>query len=158
MLKKILPILFLLFGIGAGIGVGFLLRTPPDSTEDAQETRSHAKDESSEESSGFEYIKLNNQFVVPIVEHERVTSLVVLSLSLEAQVGMKEQVYSLEPKLRDAFLQVLFDHANMGGFSGSFTQSDTLSILRDALRDVAQNEFGDSIANVLIIDLARQDV
>ena len=68
-----------------------------------------------------EYVKLNNQFVVPVVEDGRVAAMVVLSLSLEVEAGNTEAVYQREPKLRDAFLQVLFDHANVGGFCGSFT-------------------------------------
>ena len=48
----------------------------------------------------------------------------------------------MEPKLRDVFLQVLFDHANMGGFRGAFTRSDVLEPLRTALREAAQKHLG----------------
>ena len=65
---------------------------------------------------------------------------------------------SREPKLRDAYLQVLFDHANVGGFNGSFTSSGNMSILRRALLQTSQNLFGNLILDVLITDIARQDV
>ena len=64
----------------------------------------------------MEYVKLSNQFVVPVVKGKTVVSLVVLSLSLEVPEGQKDAVFRREPKLRDSFLQVLFDHANIGGF------------------------------------------
>jgi hypothetical protein len=84
--------------------------------------------------------------------------MVVISLSLEAKAGMSNQVYSMEPKLRDAFLQVLFDHANMGGFEGAFTRSDLLMPLRTALREAARRELGKGITDVLIMEIARQNV
>ncbi|MEO9777873.1 MAG: flagellar basal body-associated FliL family protein [Sedimentitalea sp.] len=104
-----------------------------------------------------EFVKLNNQFVVPIVQADRVAALVVLSLSLETQAGARERVFEREPKLRDMFLRVLFDHANMGGFDGSFTRPGKLDVLRQSLADVAQKELGDDVESVLITDIARQD-
>ena len=56
--------------------------------------------------------------------------MVVLSLSLEVEAGNTEAVYAREPKLRDVFLQVLFDHANSAAFSGSFTDGSNLILLR----------------------------
>ena len=109
------------------------------------------------EKSVTEFVKLNNQFVIPIIRDERVASLVVLSLSLETRVPMNDAVFNREPKLRDSFLQVLFDHANMGGFNGSFTDAEMLDVLRRSLRDVARRELGSEVENVLITDISRQD-
>lgn len=104
-----------------------------------------------------DYVKLNNQFVVPVVEGGQVASLVILALSLEATQGASEQIYARESKLRDAFLQVLFDHANAGGFRGSFTDGSNLVMLREALLEVAQRTLGDLVTDVLIVDIMRQD-
>jgi hypothetical protein len=105
-----------------------------------------------------EYVKLSNQFVVPIVRNERVTALVVLALSLEIPAGQTDTVLSREPKLRDSFLQILFDHANIGGFQGNFTDAQVLGRLRMALREVAQRDLGRDLAkDVLIVEIARQD-
>jgi hypothetical protein len=60
--------------------------------------------------------------------------------------------------LRDAFLQELFDHANMGGFAGEFTGSNNMDVLRAALTEVAQRVLGDLAHGVLITGIARQDV
>ncbi len=115
-------------------------------------------DEHEEGANAPEFVKLNNQFVVPVVADGQVQALVVVTLSLETAQGLRDAIYAREPKLRDAFLQVLFDHSNMGGFQGAFTRSNNLDVLRDALRQVARNEFGNDVHNVLIVDIARQDV
>lgn len=160
----ILPAVMLLLGSGAGIGAG-LFFAMPDAEAETEELEAQgppddpAPDaEPGEEVEGQEYVRLNNQFIVPVVEEARVVSLVVLSLSLEVTPGSREMIFSREPKLRDAFLQVLFDHANIGGFSGNFTSSSNMRVLRTGLRESAQAILGDRIIDVLIIDIVRQDV
>jgi hypothetical protein len=123
----------------------------------AQDPEAAAAEPAEDESVPPEYVRLNNQFVVPVVEDRRVVSMVVLSLSLEVEPGSTEAVYQREPKLRDVFLQVLFDHANVGGFSGSFTDGDNLVVLRTSLREAAALVLGTSVRDVLITDIARQD-
>lgn len=103
------------------------------------------------------YVKLSNQFIVPVVEEGRVASMVILSLTLEVAQGSTEAVFAIEPKVRDALLQVLFDHANAGGFRGSFTDGANLIVLRRALLEAARKAAGDRVRDVLIADIARQD-
>ncbi len=107
---------------------------------------------------GFEYVKLNNQFVVPVVTGAKVSALVVMSLSIEVKAGGKEIVFGREPKLRDAFLQVLFDHANSGGFNGTFTTGEKMNDLRGSLFEAAARILGPIATDVLVIDIVRQDV
>ncbi len=154
MLRKLLPILLALFGLGAGLGSGLFLRPVPEEGASPAEEE-HAKGE--EEELPPDYVKLNNQFVVPILDGGRVVSLVVLSLSLEVEAGNTETVYAREPKIRDAFLQVLFDHANTGGFRGSFTDGSNLVLLREALTEKAIGVLGPVVTDVLITEIARQD-
>lgn len=156
MLSKLLPFLLVPLGIGAGAGAAVYLMPPPPA-EDAEAAAPDSVAPPETEKGGDDYVKMNNQFVIPVVSRDRIASLVVLSLSLETAPGLRERVYEREPKLRDAFLRVLFDHANMGGFNGSFTQEDKLGPLRVALREVAQRELGKDVHNVLIVDIARQD-
>ena len=66
-----------------------------------------AKEKEEEMEAQREYVKLSNQFVVPVVKNERVSSLVVLSLSVEVKAGTSQDMFSHEPKLRDLFLQAL---------------------------------------------------
>jgi hypothetical protein len=152
-------------GTGAGVGAGVFLRPATDLAEDAEmtkeETEAAEKDATSEEkksSVGKEYIKLSNQFVVPIVEKDRIASMVVMTLSVEVPEGRGEDVYDLEPKIRDVFLRVLFDHAAIGGFAGAFLNNDNLDVVRTDLGNAASTDFGSEfISDVLIFEIARQD-
>ena len=167
MIKAILPVILAVAGTGAGVATGLALRSPP-AVEHQAETHEPSDIEAShdadtperhdQDSSEREYVKLNNQFVVPVVRHDQVSALIVIALSVEVGAGQKDEIYLREPRLRDSFLQVLFDHANMGGFSGEFTNANTLDMLREALRDVAQRDMGDMVSDVLIIDITRQDI
>lgn len=161
MFRKILPIILLLVGTGAGVGAGLALRPAPDpeaalpaaaTTPDAPPAAASAA-----ETEAREYVKMNNQFVVPIVGSDEVTALVVLTLSLEVPSGGKADIYEREPKLRDSFLQVLFDHANTGGFDGAFTNATNMDVLRRNLLEIAQRDAPESVTDVLILDIARQD-
>lgn len=162
-MKKLLPLILLLIGAGAGVGAGVFLRPAPEPVAEAaieeasKEEKKKEKTKEEEASADYEYMKLSNQFVVPIVEKERVSALIVLSLSIEVVAGNKERIYLKEPKLRDSFLRTLFDHANVGGFDGEFTDANNLDILRRALLEIAQRDLGDVITDVLILDIARQD-
>jgi len=164
MMKALLPILLAVIGIGGGIGAGLMFKPAPerDKAEVAclpgETTEAMAAVLPEEEETAKDYVKLNNQFVVPVIVGERVGAMVVLSLSLEVPPGEAEQVYAREPKLRDLFLQVLFDHANVGGFDGAFTEAGTLDVLRRALLEVSHHALGDLVSDVLITDIARQDV
>lgn len=162
MMRKILPIALALIGLGGGIGAGLMLRPEPDTSDEAHADDSdHAAAANAaahgEAAAPPDYVKLNNQFVVPVVAEGRVSAMVVLSLSLEMEPGNTETVYQREPKLRDAFLQVLFDHANVGGFSGSFTDGSNLVVLRGSLKEAAAQILGTVVKDVLITDIARQD-
>ncbi len=164
-MKKFLPILLALLGTGAGVGAGLFLMPPPAEPDlaaapcgEVTPADTAAKKPAKPEAATQEYVKMNNQFVVPIVLSERVRSLVVMTISLEVTPGSKERVYAIEPKLRDGFLQVLFDHANSGGFEGAFTNATTMETLRRSLQEVAGRVLGDMVSDVLITDIARQDV
>ena len=109
-------------------------------------------------STGFEYVRMNNQFVVPVVEGGAVKSMVVLTISVEVTSGTQDVVFTYEPKMRDVFLQVLFDHANSGGFDGQFTSAENMRALRRALRLAGQEAVGEQLHEVLITDIVRQDV
>ena len=105
-----------------------------------------------------EFAKLRTQFVIPILEEGRMRALVALSVSLEVTPGFQERVFSLEPKLRDAFLRVLFRHANSGGFDGNYIDRRVMDDLRGSLFQAAKLHLGDSLIAVLILDIVRQDV
>jgi uncharacterized protein YneF (UPF0154 family) len=150
MMKKILPLLLVILGLVVGVSGGVFLRPDPEQS-DSEPTRHE------DVIAPTEFVKLNNQFVVPIVEKGRVASLVIMSLSIEVNAGTSERIFSQEPKLRDAMLQAMFDHANAGGFDGVFTNGANLAALRSALLEVVQKIMGGTVKDVLISDLLRQD-
>ena len=159
---RILPLLLAVIGLGAGVGAGVMLRSPAEAAvnpcgevaaADPHETKVHEGPVVLE----HDYVKMNNQFVIPVVRDDRIKALVVMSLSLEIGKGASEQVFAREPKLRDAFLRAMFDHANAGGFDGDFTANGNMAHLREALRDAGKGILGPVVNDVLITDLARQD-
>ena len=170
MFRKLIPVLLLCIGIAGGVGAGVALRPASDTAAHTETDTPRKKDRAPvghetpaadghdvQEGTDKEYVKLNNQFIIPILRSDVVASLVVLSLSIEVDASQTELIYSREPKLRDAFLQVLFDHANMGGFNGEFTNANTMDILRMSLTEAAQSTIGNAVSNVLITEIARQD-
>ncbi|OOY23110.1 flagellar basal body-associated protein FliL [Thioclava sediminum] len=175
MLGKLLPLLLGLIGLAGGGAAGYFLRPAPPPAEHPTDpaaaeaaagdhgaaTEAHgvpaAADHGAEGDVTSEFVKLNNQFIVPLVTESRISGMVILSLSLEVKVGETEAVYRAEPKLRDAFLQVLFDHANTGGFQGLFTDSANMSRLRRALTETARSILGPGVLAVLVSDIVRQD-
>jgi hypothetical protein len=186
-MRKLLPVLLALIGLGGGVGAGLFLAPDKEAvmvaaTEctcpPADGATAHAEDGHGEAGQGppepipvlaqkdaegggqdaqVDYVKLNNQFVVPVVKDGRVASLVVMSLSVEVALGGRDDVFTREPKLRDVFLQVLFEHANAGGFDGNFTSGLNMAALRSGLLASAQKVLGSGVSDVLIQDIARQD-
>jgi len=155
MIKKLLPVVLVLVGLGAGAGAGLALRPAP--TPEPESGEAKPVEETPAPETLPEYVKLSNQFIVPVVEGGRITAMVILSLSLEVTTGSTADVYQREPKLRDMFLQILFDHANTGGFRGSFTDAANLVILRANLLEAARTILAERVTNVLITDIVRQD-
>ncbi|MFP1644197.1 flagellar basal body-associated FliL family protein [Pontitalea aquivivens] len=160
-MRKILPIILALIGLAGGVGAGYFLRPPAEAAAESQGADpppgAPPAQAAADRAAAVEYVKLNNQFIIPVVQKARVEALVILSLSLEVKTGATERVYSVEPKLRDSFLQVLFEHANAGGFSGAFTETINISALRRALLEAARKTLRDDVSDVLISDIVRQD-
>ena len=167
MIKVLLPVVFAVVGIGGGIGAGLFLK-PEKVVDPLAEGHACGDPETHSEADGKkmdpapppeerEYAKLNNQFVIPVVEDGLVSALVVMSLNVEVVTGGRASVFAVEPKLRDGFLQVMFNHANIGGFSGNFTTGTNMRALRSELLRVAKGILGDTVIDVLIIDIVRQD-
>ena len=165
-MKKIIPILLIMLFAGAGVAAGLVLK-PKDIEMEASKNpcgddpNTHetvAKETpKKDDNKSFEYVKLSNQFIVPIIKGDIVRSVAIVALSLEVKAGTKDQVFAVEPKLRDTFLQALFDHASIGGFDGAFATAENLIRMRRTLKQNAVAVLGDAINDVLVTDIARQD-
>lgn len=166
MKKLLLPLILAILGVGGGVGAGIMLKPEPvvdplaeqnpcgDSPNLEMVDDDTKMEEVVEET---EFAKLNNQFVVPIVTDGLVSAMVVMSISLEVDLGVRSAVFAVEPKLRDSFLQVMFNHANIGGFSGNFTSGTNMRALRNELRRAARDVVSGTVVDVLIVDIVRQD-
>jgi flagellar protein FliL len=173
MKKLLLPLILLVAGSGSGVAAGLFL-FPPKSEEElaapanpcgevpaavpAEEAPQLTDGAGPSGTEGFQYVRFANQFIVPVVEREVVTAMVVLSLSVEVATGEEERTFSVEPRLRDVFLQALFDHANTGGFDGMFTAEPTMERLRQSLQTAAEAAIPGLVHDVLIVEINRQDV
>ena len=159
-MAKLLPLILMIIGVAAGGGAGMVLKKPPEECVEEscpdEDVATEEKEDAEEEEPN--YVRMKNQFVVPVVKNDRVQSLVVLDISLETEPGSEDLIYTREPKLRDVFLRVLFDHAHIGGFDGTFTESGRLSLLRVALLEAAQSVIGTSVSDILITDIVRQEL
>lgn len=105
-----------------------------------------------------EFVKIDDQFIVPVIEDQRVAAMVILSLTLEVASGQSGGTHARLPKLRDRFLRAMLDHANVGGFSGTFTADGSVEQLRRNLIEVGRKELGAVLSDVLILDMNRQSV
>lgn len=160
---KLLPVILIVIGAAVGGGAGFVLKPAPlPICEDADQLDCQPPPEVAEAPEPPEeekyYVSMKNQFVVPVIQNELVKALVVLSISVETNPNDNEIIFSMEPKLRDVFLQVLFDHSHVGGFDGAFTESNRLKVLKVALLEAAQAVVGPVITDVVITDIVRQEM
>lgn len=151
-MKWILPLLMVLVAAAGGAGAGYFLQPAAESSP--QQDISPVEETSGE---AVSYYKLPNQFVVPLLENGRMSAMVVMTLSLQLRGEPGEQIPAQEPKLRDEFLRVMFDHANAGGFRGNFTSEAQTGPLRRALLESARKVVMQKVEDVLITDLLRQD-
>jgi hypothetical protein len=190
-MKKLLPVLLLLAGLGGGAGAGLMLKpASPDACAPA-EGEAHAAGEAMAGADGHseedgqtaaaastaaecpppedaheeadpaekpDFVALNKQFVIPVLDGARVKALVVASLAVEVDPGLTDTVFALEPKLRDAFLQVMFVHSHSGGFDGEFTSGRVMADLRARLVEAAKEVLGGVLRDVLITEIVRQDM
>lgn len=183
MMKLIIPVVAVLSGAGAGVGAG-LFTQPKAATAEAQgdqpaaetDDASHgaepkdahgadthaapAGDGHGDEhtATGVGYLKIPNQFVVPIVRHGNVKALAVVSISLEIDEADRDALSHDLPKIKALTLQTLLNHAALGGFDGNFADLEHTTELARRITDRLRHDVGHSISNTLLLELARQDL
>ncbi len=104
------------------------------------------------------YFKFSREFVVPIIRNERVESLVILNLNIEADADISQQLFSMEPKLRDNIMSTLITLSNDGTTFESITDVESYESVRALVLMNLRNVVASGIRNVLIVDMARQDL
>ena len=104
------------------------------------------------------YYKFTREFVVPIIRNGRVSSLVILNLNLEADASMGRKLYDMEPKLRDNIMTTLITLSNDGTTFESMTSVKNYESIRSLVLQNLGSVVKEGITNVLIADLAKQDI
>lgn len=104
------------------------------------------------------YFKFTREFVVPLISNERVSSLVILNLSLETDTTKADNLYLKEPLLRDSIMTTLIEIAGDGRTFQRMTSIENYETIRSMVLVDLQKRLPDQgIRNVLIMDIARQD-
>jgi hypothetical protein len=175
-MKLLIPILLAVLGLVGGAGAGWYFKPmpvpevepcldvdghelPPEECAVADDAMDPGEPEAApmDGPDASQFITLDRQFIVPIVAEDRVSAMMVLTLNLEVAPGRVERAFRNEPKLRDALLRALFEHAYTGGFNGDFTADHVVRELRANLLKAGREILGADLRNVLIADMIRQD-
>lgn len=110
-------------------------------------------------SAGATYFRFSREFVVPIIQNERVASLVILNINIEADAVASDKLFSQEPVLRDVVMTTLIEISGDGRTFQSMTSIENYETVRSLILGNLQKKFPDmGIKNILILDIARQDL
>lgn len=170
--KLIFPLILMVAVVGGAIAAdamrsgGTVDPTAGDASHESGKNKSNKNDDSKgkdktdgEGSSGdnVSYMKFKRQFVVPVMRKGKIDALVIMNLNLELNEKAPDNVYSLEPKLRDAITRELLSLSNNDVFGDSLTSAETYETLRATLLTAAKEVMPEGIRDVLILDVARQE-
>lgn len=138
-----------------------------DKGHGAKDDKGHGGDEAKKDDKGHggatdssgstDFINFKRQFVVPVIKEDAVGSLILLNLGLEVPGGMRDEVFRLEPRFRDAFIRELLQLSDDGYFDEALTSPETYEVVRETLQRAAQNISKEGVTGVLILDMTRQD-
>lgn len=126
--------------------------------KEAKGKDSHGKGAAAAGSSQTIYYKFSREFVVPVIRDNRVSSLVILHLSLEADSSISQKLFEMEPKLRDSIMTTLITISNDGQTFESITDVESYESIRSMILMNLKTVVSSGIHNVLIMDMARQDI
>lgn len=104
------------------------------------------------------YYKFSREFIVPVLNDGKVESLVILNINIEADSAVSQQLFSLEPKLRDTIMTALIKLSGDGHTLQNLTNAENYETIRSMLLMELKDVVPTGIENVLILDLAKQDL
>lgn len=104
------------------------------------------------------YYKFSREFIVPVLNDGKVESLVILNINIEADSSISQQLFSLEPKLRDTIMTTLIKISGDGSTLQNLTNAENYETIRSMLLMELKDVAPTGIENVLILDLAKQDL
>ncbi len=138
---------------------------PEDDHGDGHGDKDHKKKSKSDDGHGKKassgssaYYKFSREFVVPIMRGGQVTSLIILHISLETDSATSEKLFSEEPKLRDNIMTTLIGLSNDGRTLERPTDVNNYETIRSMILMNLKDSIDDGIQNVLIVDMAKQNL
>lgn len=158
-MKKILPIIIVFVGVIGGAAIGVFMK-PTNEESGASVAERGIDDTKSEETDATErnYVKIGRQTIVPVVESGETRALMLFELAVDVPAAQSSTVHEVEPRLRDAFLRELFRMSHTGAFMQNFTDERVIEELRHSLTRAAREHLGDTVKEVLILDVMRQEL
>lgn len=181
-MKQIVLVIIVLVGALAGGAGGVFLKSRPASVHDsapkasshksdshgaesshgdekkAKKSGGHGSGHGSSDSSEVVYYKFSREFVVPLLENDKVKSLVILNINLEAEADVSGKLFSMEPKLRDNIMTTLINLSNDGVTLEEITDVHSYETIRSSILENLHKVVASGIKNVLILDVAKQDL
>lgn len=155
-MKKILPIVLVLLGIVGGLGAGVFMKPVPETTASVEQEKKKADEKDAEAARSF--VKIGRQTIVPVVDNGETRALMLFELAVDVPETKVDEVHRMEPRLRDAFLRELFQMSYTGAFLTDFTEERIIEELRRNLTNAARSYLGHNHAEVLILDVMRQEM
>lgn len=104
------------------------------------------------------YYKFSREFVVPLMNNGRVKSLVIININLEADASISDDLFAMEPKLRDNIMATLIALSNDGVTLEEITDVNSYETIRTMILLNLEKVVSSGIRNVLILDMAKQDL
>lgn len=170
MIKSVLKTAILMIAVvGGGVGGSIYKNmSSPDAAASGKEAHAKAdkkesdgkekKDDKSKSEGGeIRYQKFKRQFVIPVMGDKKIKSLVIMNFNLELNEDAPSNSFSLEPKLRDAFMKDLLMLSNEGVFSDDLTSPESYEEIRETLLGSSRRILNDGVNDVLILDIAKRD-
>lgn len=125
-----------------------------DQASDHGETRDKAGDPTGARS----FIAVGRQLIIPVVKGETTRALILFELAVDVPSELTEVTHTMLPRLRDAFLRELFAMSYTGAFDDTYTDARIIEEMRRNLRVAARRILGDGVAEVLVLDVMRQEL
>lgn len=116
-----------------------------------------AKGDKLSSTNAFSLLRFKRQFIVPEIGPEGVEALIILNLAIELDDQAGADIFSYEPKFRDAFVRELLALSQDGVFGNDLTSPQTYESLRTTLWRSALDVRAEGIKDVLILDMAKQE-
>ena len=154
-MKLILPLIVIILGVAAGVGAGIFLRPAAVAGHAAAEAEASEENGDVTERS---FVKIGRQTIVPVVNDGETQALMLFELAVDVPATNVDRVHEMEPRLRDAFLRELFQMSYTGAFLENFTENRIIEELRHNLTLAARKYLEDKQAEVLILDVMRQEM